>query len=212
VNQLDHIVIAAADLDAAIAQFADETGCVPSPGGSHRGLGTKNALASFGSDCYLELIAPDPAQQLEGTFGEMLLQLPQPQPLHWAIRSRNLPGVADSARALGFVPSKIRDTSRMAPDGARLDWQLLGLSGHNLGGLVPFFIDWLACAHPAIHAPRVGPLQEFTIRTMHDGLQRLISQTTGVQCTAGDALLSFCFTGDKGEFRYRATSPTGFKL
>ena len=133
-NQLDHIVIAAADLDAAIAQFADETGCVPSPGGSHRGLGTKNTLTSFGSDCYLELIAPDPAQQLKGTFGEMLLQLPQPQPLHWAIR------------------------------------------------------------------------------TMHDGLQRLISQTKGVQCTAGDALLSLCFTGDKGEFHYRATSPTGFKL
>ena len=59
--RIDHLVYAVADLDAGIDDFAASTGVRPAMGGAHVGLGSHNALVSFGS-CYLELIAPDPNQ------------------------------------------------------------------------------------------------------------------------------------------------------
>ena len=48
-HQLDHLVIAAPDLADAKTAFADATGCMPVDGGAHNGLGTRNALVSFGT-------------------------------------------------------------------------------------------------------------------------------------------------------------------
>ena len=47
-NQLDHVIIAAPDLEAAKRHFQDRTGIAPVDGGQHVGLGTRNALVSFG--------------------------------------------------------------------------------------------------------------------------------------------------------------------
>jgi hypothetical protein len=211
-NQLDHIVIAAADLALALEEFADQTGCRPSPGGSHQGLGTCNALVSFGATSYLEIIAPDPDQPLDGTFGAVLAELEATEPLHWAIRSNDLPAVAERARQLGFEPGPIRDTARVQPDGTRLEWQLLGIRGHDLGGLVPFYIDWLQCPHPADTAPVVGPLNQCTVHASNDSLHELIGTTTGIEIQAGQPCLAFSFESVHGEISYSATAPRGFNL
>ena len=211
-NQLDHVVVAAPDLARAMEAFADATGCQPKEGGSHQGLGTKNALVSFGATSYLEIIAPDPLQHLDGTFGAVLSTLAEPEPLHWAIRSNDLASVAQNARDIGFEPGPIRDTARVQPDGTRLEWQLLGLTGHALGGLVPFYIDWLECPHPADTAPVVGPLNACVISTDDEPLHHLIGTTAGIDCVAGDPSFTFSFESVKGEIEYRNTSPRGFGL
>ncbi len=100
-HQLDHLVIAAPDLAHAKAAFADATGCMPAEGGAHNGLGTRNALVSFGTSAYLEIIAPDPEQSPEGNFGGVLAQLTEPVPLHWAVRVTDLAQAAQRAQALG---------------------------------------------------------------------------------------------------------------
>jgi Glyoxalase-like domain len=59
VHPLDHIMLAAPDLEAAVVDFEQRTGVRPSEGGRHPGQGSRNVLATLGNGCYLEIIGPD---------------------------------------------------------------------------------------------------------------------------------------------------------
>ena len=60
--ELDHLVIAATDLDAGEPWLAERLGVPLVAGGQHVGWGTHNRLLGIGGGAYLELIAADPTQ------------------------------------------------------------------------------------------------------------------------------------------------------
>lgn len=116
---IDHIVIAVADLEAAVRDYA-ALGFTVLPGGEHP-RGSRNALVVFEDGAYLEIIA-----------------FPRPVPdfRWWQVLDRAGPGLVDyavlpddfeadlaRARAAGIVMDGPIEGGRLQPDGARLAWR-----------------------------------------------------------------------------------------
>jgi hypothetical protein len=163
---LDHLLLGAADLDAGISWVETLTGVRPAIGGSHPGMGTRNALLSLGGRQYLEVIAPDP-KQTQYTFHVDVRGFTEPRLVTWAALSTDIDRLATRAAGAGLRVSGPRDGSRLTPDGRRLQWRTLGITS-NAGDAhaepVPFLIQWSAgSVHPSQDSPAGCRLQSFVL-------------------------------------------------
>src|SRR4051794_39685125 len=139
---LDHLVLAAPDLDAAIREFTELTGVRPAPGGSHLGLGTANQLVDLGAGGYPEITGPDvqqPAPAQPRPFG--IDDLAAPRLVAWAVRTDDLDGLLARARAAGYDPGEPRAMSRRTAEGELLQWRLTMPRLDHGGGPGPFPVD-----------------------------------------------------------------------
>jgi hypothetical protein len=162
---VDHLLLGAADLETGISWVEKLTAVRAVLGGSHPGVGTRNALLSLGRQ-YLEIIAPDPAQTAFN-FHIDIRRLTHPQLITWAARTNDIDSIANYASQVGHQISGPRDGSRVRSDGVVLQWRTLGIANH-LGGPavepIPFFIQWAAgSAHPSQDSPQGCQLQSFEI-------------------------------------------------
>ena len=142
------------------------SGVLPALGGAHPGLGTHNALLSLkgpsGNSQYLEIIAPDPQQNIEQeSLAAHLANLSVPHLITWAAVSPNILNTARQAKLLNLNPRGPVSTSRHAPNGNLLAWQLLFIEGSDHG--LPFFIDWQDTPHPSGSAPTGCVLKSFEV-------------------------------------------------
>lgn len=152
---LDHLVLASPDLEQGIKHVDALTGVRAAGGGSHSGLGTRNALVYLGGRAYLEIIAPDPAQaapERPRPFGIDTLALPRL--VGWAIRAEDLDERVERARKAGFDPGPVTAMSRLRPDGVKLAWRLTLRQEPAHDGLAPFLIAWGDTPHPSQDTPR----------------------------------------------------------
>jgi hypothetical protein len=173
---IDHLVYAVSDLEAGIRDLEQRLGVRATPGGSHRGLGTRNALLALGPDVYLEIIGPDPDQAEPSRprpFGVDALQAGRL--VTWAVKASDLERRVERARSAGFDPGEVRAMSRDRPDGVRLEWRLTLRAEPAGNGLVPFLIDWGATPSPASTAAR--------------GCRLIALRAEHAQCAAVAALL-----------------------
>ena len=211
--RIDHVVLAAPDLDRACTDFEAATSIRPVFGGAHPGGGTRNALVAFDGLSYLEIIAPDPAQPAT-PMSASLASLARPTLLHWAARGSGLQNLANRVRAIGWTPTEVRRMSRTPPTGARLEWELMGLRDHRHGGLAPFFIDWLNSPHPATTSPRVGALVHLQLQSREPAALRALMAELGIDVavTAGDSHIELKFASPRGQVSYAGLDPSGFTL
>jgi hypothetical protein len=155
---LDHLVVAAADLDAGAAWLEAHLGVPLAPGGRHAAMGTHNRLLKLGPRLYLELIAIDPEAPAPGRprwFGlddaalkEKIAE--RPRLIHWVARCDD---IAAAAVACVEPPGDILDLAR-----GDFRWRItVPVDGHLPGnGLIPSLIQWHSPAHPADKLPDRG--------------------------------------------------------
>lgn len=163
--ELDHLVFASPDLGDGIKRIERLTGARAMTGGSHPGVGTRNALLALDEVTYFEVIAIDPHQPAPDRrrpFG--LDDADRPRLAGYAIHptgDETIEGIAAEMRGLGFEPGEIAAMSRTKPDGDELRWRLTRLGGRSsdsADGSLPFIIDWGGTESPAAALPRMGSL------------------------------------------------------
>jgi hypothetical protein len=214
-NVLDHIVLAAPDLQEAMKEFENMTGIKPSIVGSLRGLGTKSARVGLDNNSYIEIVAPDPKNS--GPIGAALaseLEEGTLVPYHYAIRSSEVSDMKDDyvPNELGWQPDHI-SMFGASPDGTPKKWEMLYMYGHRIGGCVPFYIDWGQCDHPTASIPEFGALKSLVVRApaghkVHD----LLESVEGITVKEGPPMLEFSFGSPEGTITFSADNPKGIKF
>ena len=161
-RSFDHVQLACNDLDKGIALVEGKTGVKAAFGGVHPGRGSRNALLKLGERRYLEILAPDPAQD-RSLDVRGLYKIESPRLLEWVAHVDDLDPIIRSLAAARIATKPIFPGSRKRPDGKMLRWRALNLED-NRGGLLPFFIEWSAdSAHPASDAPAGCELTSFAV-------------------------------------------------
>ena len=157
----DHLVVATTDLAAGTAALEAQLGLPLAPGGAHAAMGTHNRLLSLGPDCYLELIAMNPAAPgpdqprwyaLDAFDGPTRLT-------NWAVRCDDLDaGLKTAPQGTGTAWDLARGTLR---------WRMaVPPTGQTpFDGLAPALLEW-QCPHPAPNLPDHGlRLQKLTLES-----------------------------------------------
>ena len=175
---VDHLILGAADLNAAIDWLEKKSGVRAIVGGSHPGRGTRNALLALSGRQYLEILAPDPAQR--GANSD-LGQFTEPRITGWAAATDNIDNVASRLKTAGVPSSVPRPGSRTRPDGRQLKWTTID-AGIELGAErldpIPFFIQWDAdSVHPSHDSPKGCELTSLEFEhPQADALRRAFGQ------------------------------------
>jgi hypothetical protein len=131
--RIDHVILAATDLEAAAARLATEHGLRAEGGGRHEGMGTHNRVVPLGGG-YLELLAiADPEEAAGSELGRAVsgrIERAGDGPMGWAVAVEEIGPVA---RLLG---TEVTTISRQG-----LTARLTGLAEAMAEPFLPFFIE-----------------------------------------------------------------------
>lgn len=164
-DSIDHLIFATNDLQRGIEQIEDLLGLSANPGGSHQGLGVRNAIIPLGETCYLEILGPDLDQpEFEGSRIFDIDTTTQGRLVHWCVRREGLAAFIQQIRSKGMHLDDPLPMSRLTAQGQRLDWELAFPTAFGERHPVPFFIDWGNSPHPAAEHPHEARLSRFEIR------------------------------------------------
>ncbi len=197
---LDHLILGASDLAFGIRWVEERSGIRAALGGVHPGRGTHNALLSLGPRCYLEILAPDPAQQTLAWFRD-LPNLSEPRLVGWMSHPGDLASLAERLRQSGISCDGPRESSRQRPDGRTLRWTLLRLTD-DASGLLPILIEWSPdSVHAADDAPTGCSLLQFEISSPDPEQVQKTLRAVGVTLPIS--------VGDRPQLRARIGGPKG---
>jgi hypothetical protein len=171
---VDHLLLGVSDLVDGIDWLEQRTGVRAAIGGVHPGRGTRNALVSLGGACYLEILAPDPAQAASECWFPVRT-LREPRLITFAMRAADIDRTATALQRAGWSTIGPSEGARRTATGGFLRWKTLGVESPFRSGEIdplPFWIEWVPDAiHPATSAPVGCVLEE--LRCQHPRAEEL---------------------------------------
>jgi hypothetical protein len=175
---MDHLVLAAPDLDEGVEYVEELLGVNMVPGGEHEGFGTRNRLLGLGERSYLEVVSIDPEQpDPKGSRWFGLDDLAAPRLVTWCCEVAkegslsSLNAVIEAGAGAGIDLGRQVAGSRLADDGSMIRWTMSDPWKERAGGVIPFFIDWGATTHPASRLAAECSLVE--LRLEHPDAERV---------------------------------------
>lgn len=210
-GEIDHVILAAPQLEPAAAELKARTGVETVFGGVHVSGDTANRLASLGHGRYLELLGPAPGRE-PFDEGAVLAKLAGLQPFGFAVAVKDAEAEAARLRAAGLKVSPVQPGGRTTPQGAKLSWKTFAVDDPDFCAVLPFFIEWgPGKPHPSTTSPAGAALAR--LRVFHPkavALGRLF-QAMGVpiEPEAGPARLEITLKGPKGEATFSGAPPCG---
>ena len=146
ITRLDHVLIAAGNLDEAMTLYRERLGLDARFGGRHTGRGTHNAIVRFGLD-YLELLSVVDEEELRHAPAKRVrlldfLSAHQGGLLAYCLATDNIDALAQQFQEKGLDAIGPFDMERTRPDGMVLKWRLLIPGGSAYRQPWPFFIEW----------------------------------------------------------------------
>ncbi|MEM6415240.1 MAG: VOC family protein [Pseudomonadota bacterium] len=167
-NLLDHIVLAAGDLECACKDFERTTGITPVYGGKHANQLSHNALVSIGQDLYLEIFAPLPGISDGHHWIRACHTFRAPRVLSFCLRAlTTLEDAVNVCKKAGISGMGPAEWSRKTTSGDELTWRLFYPEDTKYEIALPFFIDWLDSTHPSKTSPGGIKLMSIDIKTPH---------------------------------------------
>jgi len=174
---LDHLLLGIADLDRGIEWVVEKTAVRATMGGSHPGVGTRNALLSLSNLQYVEIISIDPMQKQTGRTASLVQNLTAPRLIAWAASTNDIDAVVQRAQSAGYEIDGPSSGERVKPDGGILKWRTVRIIS-EFGDVIPFFIEWnAAIKHPSLDSPSGCSLDTFEIEHPRaDQVQSMLSE------------------------------------
>ena len=165
--ELDHVLIAVTDLEAAAREFEAHHGLSSIEGGRHKDWGTANRLVPLGSS-YLELVAVvDQGVAAASAFGRWVGDgaTDAGRLIGWAVRTSGLDEVA------GRLGLSVRSGSRVTPSGEDVRWRSAGVDEAIAEPCLPFFIEWGDGVRlPGTEKPRPATISRLVLEGSPDRL------------------------------------------
>lgn len=168
--KLDHLVVAAADLNAGREHIEALLGVETEAGGRHDAMGTHNRLLRLGDDQYLEIIAVDPDSKrpkrprwfaLDESATQSRIRN-TPALITWVARSA---AIGESAARAPYNNLEIHD---MARDDLRWRMTFTRDGGLLYDGVLPLLIEWQTEPAPPRLLPDTGcTLSRFVVQSPH---------------------------------------------
>lgn len=167
--RVDHLVIAAATLDAGVAWCEATLGVLPAPGGEHPLMGTHNRVLRIATvdypRTYLEIIAVQAGRtpqrprrwfDLDDETVRDTLERSGPRLLHFVASVPDAPAAVTALKRMAIDRGEPLPASRMTQRGL-LQWQItVREDGQRLfDGTLPTLIEW-GEVHPASGLPESG--------------------------------------------------------
>ena len=210
-TRLDHLVIAAANLEQGVEYLEQKIGIIAPFGGEHPKMGTHNHLIQLGNEVFLEIIAINPnaaPPERPRWFGldDPLIQRSlqkSPRLLAWVVNCDDIKKTIQNAACSFGKPELITRGELSWHFGLPADGRLLA------GGFLPYLIEWHTDSHPSKQMADAGvKLLEFEIE--HPQAKWLGHHLAAIG-TSDLVKISAATTGGRARFKAIFSTQNGIK-